>query len=105
MPYGILIKAHLTGWGPNFPYKKCSLENVTDSVQISSSQLLLSKRDSNLKSPTGIPQIPIGNLLLQNGLEYPLLRSNCGFDIWTLSLTFSGEHFLLGKLAHKVCSN
>ena len=78
-PYYILIRAHLGGWGPYFPSKKCSLESVDNSVQISSPQLLLSKRYSRLKLPfynrfpmgnthVGIPHrksivTPIGNLL------------------------------------------
>ena len=44
--YCILIRAHIRG---NFPSEKCSLESVNSSVQISSSQLLLSKRYSRLK--------------------------------------------------------
>ena len=44
-----LIRAHLRGGVSIFQAKKCSLENVNNSVQISSSQLLLSKRYSKLK--------------------------------------------------------
>ena len=36
---------------PIFQVKKCSLENVHNNVQISSPQLLLSKRYSRLKLP------------------------------------------------------
>ena len=50
--YCFLIRAHFRGLGcPNFLSKKCSLENVNNSVQISSPQLLLSKRYSRLKLP------------------------------------------------------
>ena len=48
--YCILIRAHLRGLGANFPNKKCSLERVINSVQISSPHLLLS-RYSRLKMP------------------------------------------------------
>ena len=47
----ILIRAHLRGLGGQFSKQKCSLENVNNSVQISSPQLLLSKRYSRLKLP------------------------------------------------------
>ena len=45
----ILIRAHLKGLGVPISQAKCSLENVNNSVQISSPQLLLSKRYLRLK--------------------------------------------------------
>ena len=49
--YCILIRAHLRELGHgNFPSKTGSLESVNNNVQISSPQLLLSKRYSRLKS-------------------------------------------------------
>ena len=47
--YFILIRAHLRGL--SFPNKKCSFKCVNNSVQLSSPQLLLSKRYSRLKLP------------------------------------------------------
>ena len=57
--YCILIRAHIGGWGAQFPSKKCSLECVNNSVQISSSQLLLSKRYLRLKLPFSYAHVGI----------------------------------------------
>ena len=92
-PYAKLLHSNLKGLGvPIFQAK-----NANNSVQISSPQLLHSKRYSRLKLPFdflwGIlyPRgdswvSPIGNLLYNCSfnLEYLLLRSNCGLAIWTL---------------------
>ena len=119
---------YLGGWGSQFSKQK---KFVNNGVQISSPQLLLSKRYSRLKLPFynrfpmgdthflgGIPhrksnvkwRIPHSKSIVEWQLTstlYLLLRSNCGLDIWTLLFTFSKEHFWLRKSPQppKVCSN